>query len=219
MNCTTLSQLFVHLQNFDESVAWSKSVLHARCRVCKNRGDADRMLLCYKCDNGHHIYCLRPALPCLPEGEWFCPECKPKAVEKAPRKIRKSFIANVQDENGLYSDEGENSQSNENKIYKDEDNNDRDESEDGESPVKSKSKKTRKNQVVDDAAEKMSVNGDEEDNLETENEDNDQDETFQLNKKKKTKKVNNNNKSRPNVVISKTSEKKLVLRYEIFFLF
>jgi bromodomain adjacent to zinc finger domain protein 1A len=101
MNCTTLSQLFIHLQTLDESIAWSKSALNARCRLCRRKGDAEKMLLCDKCDRGHHIYCLRPQLKAIPEGEWFCPECKPKDVEKTPRKIRKSFAGNEE----LYSDE------------------------------------------------------------------------------------------------------------------
>lgn len=103
MNCTTLSQLFIHLQSLDESIAWSKSVLNAKCRVCKRKCDAEKMLLCDKCDRGHHLYCLRPALKQIPGGEWFCPECKPRDVEKSPRKIRKSFP----NHNEVYSDENE----------------------------------------------------------------------------------------------------------------
>ena len=48
MSCTTYSQLFVHLQSLDESVAWSKSALNARCRLCRRKGDAEKMLLCDK---------------------------------------------------------------------------------------------------------------------------------------------------------------------------
>ena len=58
-----------------------------------------------KCDRGHHIYCLRPQLKTIPEGEWFCPECKPKDNEKTPRKIRQSFTANANED--LYSDQSE----------------------------------------------------------------------------------------------------------------
>lgn len=108
MNCTTLSQLFIHLQSLDESIAWSKSVLNAKCRVCKRKCDAEKMLLCDKCDRGHHLYCLRPALKQIPEGEWFCPECKPRDVEKSPRKIRKSFP----NHNEVYSDENEEEEEN-----------------------------------------------------------------------------------------------------------
>ena len=62
MNSTNLSQLFIHFQSLDESITWSKSSLNARCRLCRKKGDADKMLLCDKCDRGHHIYCLRPVL-------------------------------------------------------------------------------------------------------------------------------------------------------------
>jgi len=107
MNCTTFSQLFIHLQTLDESIAWSKSALNARCRLCKRKGDADKMLLCDKCDCGHHIYCLRPPLKEIPEGDWFCADCKPKDVEKTPRKIRKSFVAEYEeDENEDANGEG-----------------------------------------------------------------------------------------------------------------
>lgn len=108
MNCTTFSQLFIHLQTLDESIAWSKSALNARCRLCKRKGDAEKMLLCDKCDCGHHIYCLRPPLKEIPEGDWFCADCKPKDVEKTPRKIRKSFVAEFEeDENDDNSEDDE----------------------------------------------------------------------------------------------------------------
>ena len=109
MNCTTLSQLFIHLQTLDESIAWSKSALNARCRLCKRKGDADKMLLCDKCDCGHHIYCLRPPLKVIPEGDWFCADCKPKDVEKTPRKIRKSFAATA-NEDEMDNEENESDQ-------------------------------------------------------------------------------------------------------------
>jgi bromodomain adjacent to zinc finger domain protein 1A len=101
MYCTSLSQLFVHLQSLDESIAWSKSVKNAKCRLCNRKGDAEKMLLCDSCDRGHHIYCLRPPLCAIPAGEWFCPKCRPKTVEKTPRKMRKSFVAG----DDLYSED------------------------------------------------------------------------------------------------------------------
>lgn len=62
LTCTNLSQVFVHLNTLDQSVAWSKSVLNARCRLCKRKGDAEHMLLCDGCDRGHHMYCLKPPI-------------------------------------------------------------------------------------------------------------------------------------------------------------
>ncbi|CAF0741721.1 unnamed protein product [Brachionus calyciflorus] len=105
MSCTTLSQLFIHLQNLDESIAWTKSALNAKCKVCRKKGDHEHMVLCRICDRGYHFYCLRPALTSMPIEEWHCPDCRPKPTEKMPRKIRKTF------NDDMYSDE--NSQINE----------------------------------------------------------------------------------------------------------
>ena len=60
--CSSLSQVFVHMNTLDQSIAWSKSVLNARCRLCRRKGDAEHMLLCDACDRGHHMYCLKPPI-------------------------------------------------------------------------------------------------------------------------------------------------------------
>ncbi|XP_067390237.1 bromodomain adjacent to zinc finger domain protein 1A isoform X2 [Emydura macquarii macquarii] len=74
----SLSQVFLHLSTLDRSVVWSKSILNARCKMCRKKGDAESMVLCDGCDRGYHIYCIRPKLKAIPEGDWFCPECRPK---------------------------------------------------------------------------------------------------------------------------------------------
>uniref|UniRef100_A0A671YKS1 Bromodomain adjacent to zinc finger domain protein 1A n=1 Tax=Sparus aurata TaxID=8175 RepID=A0A671YKS1_SPAAU len=61
-SCSSLSQVFVHLSSLERSVLWSRSILNARCRICRRKGDADNMLLCDGCDRGHHTHCLRPRL-------------------------------------------------------------------------------------------------------------------------------------------------------------
>ena len=92
MACTNLSQLFVHLTTLDNSIVWSKSVMNTKCRICRRKTDPDRMLLCDGCDRGHHMYCLKPPLKKVPEGEWFCPECKPKERIRSPKKkVRNRF--------------------------------------------------------------------------------------------------------------------------------
>lgn len=68
--CTNLSQVFVHLNTLDQCIAWSKSVLNARCRLCRRKGDAEHMLLCDCCDRGHHMYCLKPPI----KEVWSCKE-------------------------------------------------------------------------------------------------------------------------------------------------
>lgn len=87
MSSSSFSQLFVHLATLEKSVAWSKSILNARCRICRRKKDAEHMLLCDGCDRGHHMYCLKPPLKEIPEGDWLCTDCCPK--EKPQRRRRK----------------------------------------------------------------------------------------------------------------------------------
>ncbi|KAF7641362.1 hypothetical protein LDENG_00283690, partial [Lucifuga dentata] len=91
-SCSSLSQVFVHLSSLERSVRWSRSVLNARCRICRRKGDADNMLLCDGCDQGHHTHCLRPRLKSVPEGDWFCPDCRPKQrSSRVPSRQRSSI--------------------------------------------------------------------------------------------------------------------------------
>ncbi|XP_052275463.1 bromodomain adjacent to zinc finger domain protein 1A-like [Dreissena polymorpha] len=88
LTSTSLAQVFLHLSTLDKSIIWSKSILHTRCRICRKKSDPDKILLCDQCDRGHHMYCLKPQLKVVPEGEWFCPDCRPKEL-KSPRKGRR----------------------------------------------------------------------------------------------------------------------------------
>ena len=38
MNCTSFSQVFVHLNTLDRSIMWDKSVQNVKCRICKRKG-------------------------------------------------------------------------------------------------------------------------------------------------------------------------------------
>lgn len=60
ISSSSLAQIFLHLTILESSISWSKSALHARCRICRRKGDGERMLLCDGCDRGHHMYCLKP---------------------------------------------------------------------------------------------------------------------------------------------------------------
>eukprot|EP00960_Hanusia_phi_P059181 764091-Hanusia_phi.AAC.16 len=46
------------------------------CQICKNPEKGDEMILCDKCDKGYHIFCLDPPLKNIPDGDWFCYQCK-----------------------------------------------------------------------------------------------------------------------------------------------
>ena len=45
------------------------------CKVCGSGNSPADLLLCDKCDKGYHLFCLRPILPSVPKGSWFCPSC------------------------------------------------------------------------------------------------------------------------------------------------
>ncbi|KAM5129614.1 bromodomain adjacent to zinc finger domain protein 1A [Mantella aurantiaca] len=84
----SLSQIFLHLSTLDRSILWSRSILNFRCKVCRKKGDSESMLLCDGCERGHHIYCVRPKLKCIPDDDWFCSECRPRPRSKPGRKKR-----------------------------------------------------------------------------------------------------------------------------------
>lgn len=50
------------------------------CEVCKSPEDEPSTVLCDGCPRGYHTYCLEPALPGIPAGDWFCPHCAPAAA-------------------------------------------------------------------------------------------------------------------------------------------
>ena len=45
------------------------------CLVCRKGDNDEFLLLCDGCDRGCHIYCLRPKMEAVPEGDWFCAVC------------------------------------------------------------------------------------------------------------------------------------------------
>jgi len=46
-----------------------------QCVQCQSSDDAPSLLLCDSCDQGYHMYCLRPSLRYIPTDNWYCPEC------------------------------------------------------------------------------------------------------------------------------------------------
>merc|ERR1712111_288689 len=86
MSSITMGQLFIHLTCLDNSIVWSKSIMNTKFKICRRKTDPDQLLLCDGCDNGYHMYCLKPKLKSIPSGDWYCPECKPKERVRSPKK-------------------------------------------------------------------------------------------------------------------------------------
>ncbi|KAL5199934.1 hypothetical protein ABZP36_021137 [Zizania latifolia] len=63
-----------------------------RCEACGSGESAAELLLCDGCDRGLHIFCLRPILPRVPAGDWFCPSCaSPPSRKSQVTKMPKQF--------------------------------------------------------------------------------------------------------------------------------
>eukprot|EP00644_Phytophthora_capsici_P009143 jgi/Phyca11/532615/estExt2_fgenesh1_pg.C_PHYCAscaffold_60161 len=48
------------------------------CEICKSSHRESEIVLCDDCNGEYHIFCLKPPLPNVPEGTWYCPNCKDK---------------------------------------------------------------------------------------------------------------------------------------------
>ena len=58
------------------------------CHVCSKACDEGKMVLCDRCNKGFHISCLKPPLPVVPDGDWYCAECKMPGDGEAPAHER-----------------------------------------------------------------------------------------------------------------------------------
>ncbi|XP_066525550.1 bromodomain adjacent to zinc finger domain protein 1A isoform X2 [Hoplias malabaricus] len=132
LGCSSLSQIFLHLSTLERSVIWAKSILNARCKVCRKKGDGENMLLCDGCDRGHHIYCVRPKLKAVPTEDWFCPECRPKQRSHRINSRQRSSIDSDELDDDEESEEDEDSEEEEEDESEDEEEEEEEEEEEKE---------------------------------------------------------------------------------------
>lgn len=68
--------------------------------ICRRKNDPEQTLLCDECNKGWHMRCLKPKLTQIPQGDWFCPRCRPDDYRpKTSRKrVRQVFVEEVQSE-------------------------------------------------------------------------------------------------------------------------
>jgi hypothetical protein len=58
------------------------------------------VLIVSKCDYPYHLGCLDPPLTAVPEGEWFCPNCREVPGEPAAKAGEKKAKAKTKAEPG-----------------------------------------------------------------------------------------------------------------------
>ena len=76
----TAAQLAMGFYVLETSIAWHKSIMKAFCQLCHSGEDETSLLLCDGCDKGYHMYCFKPAITTVPDGDWYCYECINKAT-------------------------------------------------------------------------------------------------------------------------------------------
>ncbi|XP_063305631.1 tyrosine-protein kinase BAZ1B [Pelobates fuscus] len=81
----TFSRMHVLLGMLDACIKWDMSSENARCKVCRKKGEDDKLILCDGCNKAFHLFCLRPVLLNIPEGEWLCPACQPATSRRSAR--------------------------------------------------------------------------------------------------------------------------------------
>uniref|UniRef100_A0A3P8WZ11 Uncharacterized protein n=1 Tax=Cynoglossus semilaevis TaxID=244447 RepID=A0A3P8WZ11_CYNSE len=89
--CRSAPQLCLCLLQLEKAIAWERSVTKVTCQICRKGDNDDCLLLCDGCDRGCHMYCLRPKLTQVPEGDWFCATCVARfeRLSKTRTRIKK----------------------------------------------------------------------------------------------------------------------------------
>uniref|UniRef100_A0A087Y1P6 Bromodomain adjacent to zinc finger domain, 2A n=1 Tax=Poecilia formosa TaxID=48698 RepID=A0A087Y1P6_POEFO len=87
--CRSAPQLCLCVFQLEKAIAWERSVTKVTCQVCRKGDNDECLLLCDGCDRGCHMYCLKPKITQVPEGDWFCPTCVPKKMEGELQSLSK----------------------------------------------------------------------------------------------------------------------------------
>lgn len=61
-SCKTTAQLYILVDELNNSIAWDKSIMKVICQICNSDSNEDKLLLCDNCDRGNHTYCFKPRL-------------------------------------------------------------------------------------------------------------------------------------------------------------
>uniref|UniRef100_A0A3Q2Y1D7 Tyrosine-protein kinase BAZ1B n=1 Tax=Hippocampus comes TaxID=109280 RepID=A0A3Q2Y1D7_HIPCM len=94
----TFSRMHVLLGMLDACIKWDMSAENARCKVCRKKGDDEKLILCDECNKAFHLFCLRPVLYRIPEGEWLCTACQPAVARRGTRSRNYKQDSDEEDE-------------------------------------------------------------------------------------------------------------------------
>ena len=101
-------------------------------------------MLCDGCDRGHHLFCLKPKLKSIPDGDWYCNDCKPKMRVRSPKKkSRRVFEEDEEEEQSDCEAEVNGKAGSDNSDAEENEEGDEDSQEDEDSPLRRRKKPQR----------------------------------------------------------------------------
>ncbi|CAF0777461.1 unnamed protein product [Didymodactylos carnosus] len=109
--CKTYSRLHVLMTIFETAIAWEKSTIGVKCKVCRKKNKDDNILLCDQCCHGYHIECLRDfsidsKFSSSSADLWYCPACRPQPTSKRRTRPQRGGNKKIHYYNGdIYNDD------------------------------------------------------------------------------------------------------------------
>lgn len=98
--CQTFSRLYVLMMIFENSIAWSKSTIGLKCKICRRKNKEEFIVVCDQCCQGYHLDCLRDDFHSTTNSNknstndlWYCPACRPQSMSKR-RSDRRTKVDN-----------------------------------------------------------------------------------------------------------------------------
>ena len=84
--CKTLSRLYVLMMIFENSIAWNKSTIGIKCKICRRKHKDEFIVVCDQCCQGYHLECLRGYEINNTKNSindlWYCPACRPQSISR-----------------------------------------------------------------------------------------------------------------------------------------
>ena len=78
---------------FENSIAWNKSTMGLKCKVCRKKNKDEYIVVCDQCCQAYHLDCLRGyALNNTKNSTndlWYCPACRPQSISKRRQEDKK----------------------------------------------------------------------------------------------------------------------------------
>lgn len=91
--CKTFSRLYVLMLILENAIAWSKSTVGIKCKICRRKTKDEYIVVCDQCSQGFHLECLRGCASDPNKNSindlWYCPACRPQSSTRRRGRYEK----------------------------------------------------------------------------------------------------------------------------------